>query len=146
MIPIYWLIAFVALIGIEIATMALTTIWFAGGAVVAFLLALFDTSVELQLAAFVVTSFVLLFLTRPFASKYVNSHTVKTNAAGLIGKKARVTARIDNEQGTGSAVVDGQEWTARTEKSGVSYEIGTMVRIREIQGVKLIVEALQEEA
>ena len=36
MIPIYWLIAFVALIGIEIATMALTTIWFAGGAVVHF--------------------------------------------------------------------------------------------------------------
>ena len=36
MIPIYWLIAFVALIGIEIATMALTTIWFAGGAIFAF--------------------------------------------------------------------------------------------------------------
>lgn len=143
MIPIYWLIAFVVLIGIEIATMALTTIWFAGGAIVAFLLSLFDTSVEFQLAAFVVTSFLLLFLTRPFASKYVNSQTVKTNAAGLIGKKARVTTRIDNEQGTGTAVVEGQEWTARAEKPENCYEAGTMVRIREIQGVKLIVEEWQ---
>ena len=33
MIPIYWLIAFVVLIGIEIATMALTTIWFAAGSI-----------------------------------------------------------------------------------------------------------------
>lgn len=36
MAAIYWLIAFVVLLGIEAATMALTTIWFAGGALVAF--------------------------------------------------------------------------------------------------------------
>lgn len=70
---------------------------------------------------------------------------MKTNAEGLIGKKARVIATIDNEQGTGLVVVDGQEWTARTGKAEVSYEVGKMVRIREIQGVKLIVEELQEE-
>ena len=35
MAAIYWLIAFVVLLGIEAATMALTTIWFAGGALVA---------------------------------------------------------------------------------------------------------------
>ena len=57
MTPIYWLIVFVVLVGIEIATMALTTIWFAGGAVVAFLFSLFHTSTELQLGAFVITSF-----------------------------------------------------------------------------------------
>ena len=67
-IPIYWLIAFVALVGIEIGTMALTTVWFAGGAIVAFLFSLFDTSIEVQLAAFVIVSFLLLFLTRPLAA------------------------------------------------------------------------------
>ena len=36
MAAIYWLIAFVVLVGIEIMTTALTTIWFAGGAVLAF--------------------------------------------------------------------------------------------------------------
>ena len=139
MIPIYWLIGFVVLVGIEIATMALTTIWFAGGAVVAFILSLFDTSIEIQLAAFVATSFVLLFLTRPFASKYVNSQTVKTNAQELIGKEARVL-------GTGSAIAGGQEWTARSRKPEAVYTVGTVVKIQGIEGVKLIVEKLQEEA
>ena len=33
----YWLMIFIVLIAIEIITMGLTTIWFAGGSLVAFL-------------------------------------------------------------------------------------------------------------
>ena len=146
MAPIYWLIAFVVLVGIEIMTMALTTVWFAGGAVAAFLLALLGAGVEVQLAVFVAVSFLLLFFTRPFASKYINSQTVKTNADSLIGKKARVTAEVNNDLGTGSAVVDGQEWTARAKEAEDIYAPGTMVFIREIQGVKLLVSMKQEDA
>ena len=146
MAPIYWLIAFVVLVGIEIMTMALTTVWFAGGAVAAFLLALLGAGVEVQLAVFVAVSFLLLFFNRPFASKYINSQTVKTNADSLIGKKARVTAEVNNDLGTGSAVVDGQEWTARAKEAEDIYAPGTMVFIREIQGVKLIVSMKQEDA
>ncbi len=146
MAPIYWLIAFVVLVGIEIMTMALTTVWFAGGAVAAFLLALLGAGVEVQRAVFVAVSFLLLFFTRPFASKYINSQTVKTNADSLIGKKARVTAEVNNVLGTGSAVVDGQEWTARAKEAEDIYAPGTMVFIREIQGVKLIVSMKQEDA
>ena len=91
MSSIYWLIAFVILVGIEVATMALTTIWFAGGALVAFLLSLFGLSVEVQLIAFVAVSFLLLFFTRPFAARFIISGTVKTNAEELIGREARVT-------------------------------------------------------
>ena len=36
MAAVYWLILFVALAGIEALTVALTTIWFAGGALAAF--------------------------------------------------------------------------------------------------------------
>ena len=144
MSSIYWLIAFVILVGIEVATMALTTIWFAGGAFVAFLLALFGVSTEIQLAAFVVMSFLLLFLTRPVASKYINGNTVRTNAESLIGRDARVTAEICNELGTGSAVIDGQEWTARSADGSVIPR-GTMVRIEEIRGVRLMVSILKED-
>lgn len=49
---IIWLAAFVILIGIEAATMALTTIWFAGGAIIAFLLALLGANYNVQMAAF----------------------------------------------------------------------------------------------
>ncbi|MDO4266900.1 MAG: NfeD family protein [Eubacteriales bacterium] len=145
MISIYWLIGFVILVGIEAATMALTTIWFAGGAFVAFLLSLFGVPLEIQLGAFVVMSFLLLFLTRPFASKYINSSTVKTNADSLVGREARVTEKIDNRQETGTAVINGQEWTARAADDDETYPAGAMVRVSSIQGVKLIVTTSKED-
>lgn len=140
MISVYWLIAFVILVGIELATMALTTIWFAGGALAGFILSLLGFSVEIQLGAFLAVSLVLLFFTRPFAAKFINSSTVKTNAESLVGREARVTAEICNELGTGSAVVGGQEWTARSADEKEVIPAGTMVRIEEIRGVKLIVK------
>jgi len=142
MISIYWLIAFVVLIGVEVMTMALTTIWFAGGAIVGFIFSLLGLPVGAQLAAFLAVSFLLLFLTRPFAARYINNGTVKTNAESLIGKQARVTDRIDNDMGTGAAIVNGQEWTARALEDHQTFEPGTMVEIRKIQGVKLIVAKL----
>lgn len=146
MTSVYWLIAFVVFVGIEVATMALTTIWFAGGAFIAFLLSLFGVKVEIQLAVFVVASFLLLFLTRPFASKYINRNTIKTNVDSLVGKKARVTAEINNDRDTGAAVVNGQEWTARAQKESQTFPVGEMVEIKDIKGVKLIVSTAQEEA
>lgn len=139
-----WLAAFVILIGIEAATMALTTIWFAGGALIAFLLALVGTNLYIQLAAFFIVSCILLFFTRPLALKYVNKNTVKTNAEGIIGKKARITAAVNNDLAVGAAVVAGQEWTARSE-DGTPIEEGAMVEIKAINGVKLIVSKLKEE-
>ena len=145
MISVYWLIAFVILVGVEVMTMALTTIWFAGGAIAGFILSLLGAAVEVQLAAFLAVSFLLLFLTRPFAARCINNGTVKTNVESLIGKQARVTDRIDNSLGTGAAVVNGQEWTARALEDSKTYEPGTMVTIEMIQGVKLIVKTSQED-
>ena len=76
----YWLIAFVILVVIEAATLALTTVWFAGGAIAAFLLSLAGAGTNAQLSVFAVVSFVLLFFTRPWAMRHVNSHATKTNA------------------------------------------------------------------
>ena len=109
----YWLIAFVILVVIEAATLALTTVWFAGGAIAAFLLSLAGAGTNAQLSVFAVVSFVLLFFTRPWAMRHVNSHATKTNADSLIGRQARVTEEINNLSGTGSAVINGLEWTAR---------------------------------
>lgn len=143
MTPIYWLIVFVVLIAIEIATLALTTIWFAGGAFIGFLLSLLGFSTGIQLVGFVLISFLLLFLTRPFAKRCI-THTEKTNVDSLIGNEARVTAEIDNRKETGTAMVNGQEWTARAESDEEIYPVGTIVEIRKIQGVKLIVSARKE--
>jgi len=146
MAAVYWLIVFVVLLGIEAVTMALTTVWFAGGALVAFVLALFGVNTQVQLAVFVIVSFILLFFTRPFALKYVNRNTVKTNWESLIGKKARVTVEINNVESKGAAILNGQEWTARALEDDKVYPVDAIVEVKEIRGVKLIVSMNQEES
>ena len=146
MTMIGWLVAFVLFIGIEVNTLALTTIWFAGGSVAAFLAALAGASIKVQLVLFLIISFILLIFTRPFAAKFNNKGTVATNVNDLIGKKARVTAEINNRLSQGAAVVNGQEWTARAEDDETVIQEGETVLIKEIRGVKLIVEKMQPTA
>lgn len=145
MAMIGWLVAFVIFVGIEIGTMALTTIWFAGGALAAFFVALAGGIVKAQLTVFVIVSFILLIVTRPFASKFINKGTVKTNSEDLVGKKARVTVEIHNNQATGAAVLNGQEWTARAADEDEVIPVGETVVVREIRGVKLIVDRIGKE-
>ena len=67
---IFWLVALVLFIAIEIATMGLTTIWFAGGALLAVLAAALGLPLTVQIVLFFIISFVLLYYTRPMAVKY----------------------------------------------------------------------------
>lgn len=147
MAAVYWLIAFVILVGIEAATMALTTIWFAGGAIAAFLAALTGAGVEVQLAVFAAVSFLLLLFTRPLAARLLRSGKKRdrTNVDGLIGRSAKVTETVDNDLGTGVAVVGGQEWTARAFDGKSRYLPGELVEIRAVEGVKLMVAGSREE-
>ena len=61
----------------------------------------------------------------------------------LVGKKARVTAEIDNDEARGTAMVSGQEWTARS-ADGRTIAAGTLVTVAEIRGVKAIVREKTE--
>ncbi len=147
MAAVYWLIAFVVLVGIEAATMALTTVWFAGGAIAAFVAALAGAGVEVQLAVFAAASFILLLFTRPLAARLLKSgkNQIRTNVDGLIGRRAKVTEVVDNELGTGAAVVGGQEWTARAFDGKSRFLPGEQVEIRAVEGVKLMVSGIQKE-
>lgn len=137
---VFWLALLVILILIELATMGLTTIWFAGGALVASILAACGGPVWLQIALFFVVSLVLVFFTRPLAVKYFNKDRIRTNAEGLVGRQAIVISEIDNLEGIGQVTVGGQEWSARSTDDRQKFPVGTVVLIRAINGVKLIVE------
>lgn len=141
----FWLIMLVILLVIEIATLGLTTIWFAGGALVAFIASLLGVPVFVQIILFLIVSLILLFVTRPIAVKYFNKDRVKTNAESLVGEQGIVLSLIDNLQGIGQVQVKGQEWSARAVAENQTYPVGTVVVIKEIQGVKLIVEEKMEE-
>ena len=137
---IFWLVILIACIVIEAMTMSLTTVWFAGGALVALFVAVLNGPIALQIVLFVLVSLLLLFFTRPIAVKYFNKDRVKTNVESLVGKSAIVTADIDNIQGVGQAVVNGQEWSARSCDDDMRISVGTVVEIVAINGVKLLVK------
>ncbi len=140
-----WVILLVVFVVIEVLTMGLTTLWFAGGALVAGILAVLNLPSYVQIAAFIVVSLVLIFFTRPIAVRYFNTDRVKTNAESIVGKKAIVTGAIDNIKATGQVTVGGMEWSARSVSDEISIPEGAIVNVVAISGVKLIVEQRKEE-
>ena len=140
-----WLGLLILFLVIEIATVGLTTIWMAGGALGALILDLAGLNLWWQIGAFLVVSFTMLVFTRPFVVKYINSHHEKTNYEGIIGKVVRITEKVDNLQQTGTAVVNGLEWTTRAERDEVILNPGDLAKVVNISGVKLIVKKYEEE-
>ena len=137
---IFWLVAMVALIVIELATLGLTTIWFACGALAAVIAAALDAPLLLQILMFVVVSFAVLLAVRPIAVKYFNKDRTRTNIESMIGRQAIVVGEIDNMQGIGQVTVNGMEWSARSTINELKISVGRVVVIRAVDGVKLIVE------
>jgi len=138
---IYWLILFIVLLVIEIITLGLTTIWFAGGALTAFVLSMLEISPAVQWAVFCAVSLILLFATRPWAVRcFNNQKKEKTNVDSLIGRTAVITSEIRNLEGKGEVFVNGLTWTARAGEDSLVIKEDTHVTITAVQGVKLIVE------
>ncbi len=135
---IIWLVLAAILIVAEIATLGLTTIWFAGGAIVSAIAAYFGAHWLLQILIFAVVSFVFLIFTRPLAQKHLMKDMEKTNIDGLIGTIGLVTETIDNTKAQGAVVLDGKEWTARSVDGDV-IEKDSKVKVDSISGVKLMV-------
>lgn len=140
-----WLVLFIVLIVVELATLGLTTVWFAGGALAAFIASLLGANLFVEILLFIAVSVVLLYFTRPLAMKYLNANRTKTNYEALIGTDAKVITKIDNFNQTGSVMVNGIEWTARSKDEGKIIMPDTKVTITKVSGVKLIVSEKKED-
>lgn len=136
---IIWAVALVAFLIIEGATAQLVTIWFAAGALVSLIAAVFKAPFWLQIVLFVGVSAVTLFATWPLVRRIRNRKAESLNADRVIGQTAVVTETIDNIEGTGSVKIDGVVWTARTADEA-PIEAGAQVTIERIEGVKVIVK------
>ena len=141
----YWLIIFVIALVVEIATMGLTSIWFAAGGLAALFVAMLGGNLPVQIIAFLIVAFGLLALTRKWSDKFLDGKKQSTNADRAIGETVRVTERVSNLDRTGRAIVHGQDWAVRTEDDDTIIEKGELVRVLQIKGVKLIVEKVEEE-
>lgn len=140
MMQYFWMALLIIFIVVECLTVGLVSIWFAGGSLVAMILAMAGAGAIWQDVAFLVVSALLLVITRPFVKKYLMNKKVKTNYESVIGGVAKVTETIDNYNQSGVAFVDGKEWTARSTEDTVILEAGSLAEVTAIEGVKLIVK------
>jgi len=109
---IVWLIAIIFFLGVELSTVTLTSIWFAAGALAAMLVAMFNGHIIVQVIAFLIVAFGLLYATKPWAKKFIDTKKESTNADRAIGEHVRVVERISNLDQTGRVMYNGLDWTA----------------------------------
>lgn len=135
-----WLIVAGVCFVVEIFTVGFLIFWLAIGALIAMVASFFVDNVVIQTAIFVISSAILIFATRPFVKKFAKNDKddVKTNAYSIIGKTGVVMQSIDSLNATGLIKVDGEVWSASTDKD-VSIPKGAEVKVKEIKGVKAIV-------
>ena len=138
--PFVWLALLAVFLVIEAITAGLTTIWFAGGALVAAVASYLGVGIAAQWILFLCVSLVLLIFTRPIAVKIMNKGVTKTNVNSLIGQKAVVIHEVNNLAQSGQVKLNDVEWMARTSSDEEIIPENTVVVIKEIHGVKLIVE------
>ena len=136
---ILWLVFFIVFLVVEVITVSLTCIWFAAGALLALILALFNVPVVVQVIVFAIVSIVLMIFTKPILSKKLLANREKTNYESVIGQNAKVTEQINNIENKGTVMLNGLEWTARSVDDRV-MEVDTIVEVVKVEGVKVIVK------
>ena len=140
---IIWLVLMVLFMALEAATVMLASIWFAAGSLCALIVCLLGGRLWLQIVVFFVVSILLLILLLPMAKKRLKSKVVATNADALVGKVCKVTEAIDPMDG-GRIKVGDVTWSAHSPREE-TIPVGARVKILQIQGTKVIVEAVNQE-
>ncbi|MBP3339946.1 MAG: NfeD family protein [Lachnospiraceae bacterium] len=136
---ILWLCLFLFFLIAEAATVALTSIWFAAGALLALIVSFFKLGILVEIVVFAISGILFTIFTKPILSKHLLKTREKTNYESVIGEKAKVTETINNVENKGTVVINGLEWSAKSE-NGVEYAVGDIVQVVKVEGVKVIVK------
>ena len=137
---VLWIIAAVVFAVGEIATLGFFLAPFAGGALVAAIVAAVGGGALISLLVFLLVSGVLLAALRPLARSHRRMPAqLRTGTAALVGRTAMVTERISNDDGTGCVKLEGETWTARSYDEDAVIESGRRVHVIEIRGATALV-------
>lgn len=142
---VIWFIFLVIFILAEASTVAVVSMWFAFGALVAMIASLLGAQVWLQTVLFLIVSCGLLCALRPMIKKFFIPKLTKTNVDAVIGTTGVVTLQINNIMSQGQVKLGAMEWTARS-TSGEVIEVGTLIKADRIEGVKVFVSPIEVSA
>ena len=138
---VMWLVVVVLLAIIEASTVNLVSIWFVISGLVALIVSLFTEAFYIQFGVFVLLGIILLVITKPAMNKMLKEKETKLNLERIIGMEGIVTEEIEKNK-IGEVKVDGKLWSAI---SDVKTPVNSVVKAVSIEGVKLVVEKVQEE-
>ena len=134
-----WIAVIILAIVIEALTDQLISIWFVPAAMVATIMDFCKVDIIWQVLVFVLISIAGIVVSKTLLSKYfARSGDSKTNIEAIVGERCVVTEKIDNFAGCGQAKVKGQIWSARGVNENDVFEVGEVLDIVAIEGVKLI--------
>lgn len=140
---IVWLIIAAALFIGEMICPIFFMFWFAIGALVALVVSLITSNIIIQTGVFLAVSIILVIFMKPLTNKFFKTKAKDDlNMNGIIGKTAIVIKTIDNLKGTGEVKIHGETWSAVTENDGEIVEAENKVEVLKVDGVKLVVKAL----
>ena len=138
-----WLIVAGFFFILEIATTGFLVCWLGVGALLAMILSFFVDNIVLQVMLFAISSVVLILFTKPLVKKFIDKKTIPTNIDSIIGKEGIVIETIDTIKAVGQVKLGGEVWSAKSFAENVVIEKGAKVVVKEINGVKLVVEEVK---
>lgn len=123
---------------IESFTVGFFIFWFGIGALIALISSFFISNPFIQSIIFIISSSLLLLLTKPLVKRFVKDNELKpTNVYGIIGKEGIVLEDIKSLDSTGKVKVNGELWSAI---SDTDIEKNSKIKVISIDGVKAKVE------
>ena len=127
---------------VEAFTMQMVSIWFVAGGIVSLILYFCGVSYEIQIIVFIAVSIILLISLRKLCLKFLLKNTdEKTNVDSLIGREAKLLKDISLGE-LGEVKLGDVVWTATT-KDETPLSAGTLIKIVQVQGNKLIVQPIE---
>jgi membrane protein implicated in regulation of membrane protease activity len=133
-----WVVVAVALAVGEVFTLGFFLGAVALAAVLAGVVALVGGGIVIQLAVFVAASVGSIALLRPIAVRHLRTPaTLRTGTAALVGARAVVLERVDDNGGR--VKIGGEVWSARAFFEGQVIEPGARVEVGKIDGATALV-------
>ena len=132
-----WVAVIAIAIVVEVVTDQLVSIWFVPAGIIATVLDFLSVDIIWQILVFLIVSGAGIIICQKFFRRFLQNKA-KTNLDMIIGEKCVVTEKIDNFAGVGQAKVKGQLWSARGVEEDDVFEVGDVLNIVAIEGVKLI--------
>jgi membrane protein implicated in regulation of membrane protease activity len=126
---------------IEIFTPMFLFMSFGIAAIITGLISIASMPLWLQLAIFVVVSFIIFLNLRKF-SKKLSKVDYPSNVAALVGKYGTVTEAIPDD-GKGYVKIGGETWSAVSE-NGLEIPLSARIQVVKLDGNKLIVKKIEE--